>query len=151
MRRPVAVDAGASHRFEDLDCAGGVGEMGRHRIGDRTRYRRAGGEVDHSIGPGHHLIQRVRIENRALNEVDTDTVDIGPVPRGQVVEDDNVVPPLGEMTGEIRTDEAGAAGDEHSHIYTLVMLACDGFHAEPVRERQALNWRAPETHRPRGR
>ncbi len=36
----------------------------------------------------------------------------------EAVEDDHVVPPLGQGRNEMRADETGAAGDESPHVYT---------------------------------
>ena len=69
MGRTVAVLAGATNRLEHLDRAGGVGEMRGHRVGDRAGHRRTGGEVHDGVGAVEHLIERARVEDRALDQL----------------------------------------------------------------------------------
>src|SRR5690606_27168517 len=43
--------------------------------------------------------------------------DIVDRPRGQVIEDEHLVAPGEQRLCEVRSDEAGAAGDEYAHVW----------------------------------
>jgi hypothetical protein len=75
-----------------------------------------GGEVDDRLCARPGLRDRLRVADVALEELDVSAVKVRPVAGvGELVEDADLVAGRSEALGEVRTDEPGAAGDEHAH------------------------------------
>ena len=81
--------------------------------------RRPGGEVDDGRGAGQQRVDQLRVEDRALDHGDllVDTHEVGRGPRGEVVEHHDVGDQRGGLhpADEVRSDEAGPAGDDDAH------------------------------------
>ena len=109
--------AGPASGLEDLERARGVGVVGRHRILDGPRDRRARREVHDRGGTGECLVQRVGIEDRVLDQFDVGSVEVAAQACRQVVEGHHVVDlaPRQQFPAQIGADEAGSARDHNLH------------------------------------
>ena len=106
---------GAPRRLEHLDGAGRVDEVRRHRIGDRARHRRPRREVDDRGRVAHHLVERVGIEDGALDERDVEVAQVVAVAGREVVERDDGLTGPAQAAAEVRADETRASRHDDAH------------------------------------
>ena len=84
--------------------------------------------MDHGVEsvPGEHLAQGVRVANIRLGEFGRPAGDLRNAPDrrlvavAEVVENDDLVPRLHQFDAGVRSDIAGAAGDQDFHSDSIV-------------------------------
>jgi hypothetical protein len=92
-------------------------------IGDTSGHRSQRGEVDDGVDAGAGPIEDVGVEDRPLDELDVDPVQVGGVPRREVVDHDDAGDGRDRSTRqsatEVGTDEAGTTRDQDTHGRSL--------------------------------
>src|SRR5580658_507197 len=101
----------AAHRVEQRDGAGQIGAMGAEPIIDPAGDRGDGGEMKAAVHTGYRRLNRVRIGDVALDQLDAGR-QVGALSGGQVVEYPHGVAVTDQRVAQMRADEAGTAGDE---------------------------------------
>ena len=67
------------------------------------------------LDAAHRRVHALVGAQLAFDDLDVEALEIGAVPGREVVEHAHVVAALQERFGEVRADEAGAAGDQCPH------------------------------------
>ena len=134
VERDVAVDLvgrhvhepqlGVTHVVEQHLRPEHVGEDELRRPEDRPVDVRLGGEVDDRVAVLRRAGDGVRVGDVAMVELVLDAFEVGAVAGvGELVEHHDVLAALGQAPGEVRADEARAAGDEDAHRYRVLTAA----------------------------
>ena len=84
------------------------------RVDDRPGYRRPSCEVDDRVDAVRCLGESVSVEDRPDDQIRIDTFQVRRIAGTQVVDADHVSGRR-QALGDMRPDESGHAGDEHSH------------------------------------
>src|SRR2546423_15011387 len=112
-------DASLTRGFKERLCPEDVRPEEQTRVEDRQAVVRLGGEVDDHVDAvvAEHKVDEVELTYVSLDELDVlaEPGQVGQIPCvGERVEDDDAVfgVPLGPVPHKVRTDEAGATGDE---------------------------------------
>ena len=101
-----------------------VGEDELRRTENRPVDVRLGGEVDDRVAVLRRTGDGIRIGDVAVMKLVLDAFEVGPAAGvGELVEDHDVLATIGEAPGEVRPDEARAAGDENAHRYRVLTAA----------------------------
>jgi hypothetical protein len=92
--------------------------MRGHRVGDRSRDRRDGGEVHDGVRIRDRDVQEVGVQDRTHVQVDVQPVEVRAEPGGQIVDDRHATEPVvrRQHPDEVRADEAGPTGDHDAHV-----------------------------------
>src|SRR5439155_17043308 len=82
----------------------------------------SGGEVEDGFHALDLVLYERGIEDRPVDEADfvEPVLDVGRLPRREVVEDGDVVAVVAQPVDEVRTDEPGSAGDEDPQSSSMV-------------------------------
>ncbi len=104
---------------EDDLRAAHVRRDGLHRFVDDLPHAYRGGEMNHVVDPGHGLVHHRPVHDRIDVQVEPRVVAHGlqvlEAARGQIVHDEDVVPPLEESLHQVRADEARPSGHQDAH------------------------------------
>lgn len=121
-------DLGPARRFEDLQSAGHVDFVRRHRVRQRTGNRSSRSQVDDRICTVECAVQGGPVEDTSLDELDWKALEVLPAAGGKVVKNSDLLHlrPCCELTAEVRPDEARPTGHcddsrawSRSHTSTL--------------------------------
>jgi hypothetical protein len=109
--------------LEDDLGAADVGRQALQWLVDDELHADGGGEVEAHVDAGHDVVEQVRVEDAAEDELHVvalaQVLDVLQAAGGQVVQDDHRVAARQEGVGEVGADEAGSAGDEGAHRPTV--------------------------------
>lgn len=103
---PDVVPAG---RLQHHQRAGGVRVVGGQRIAQRAGHAGQGGQVDHRLPARHRRVQGGRVQDRPLDEIDVQPVEVAAQPDREVVQDADLLD--GRLAqggaGQVGADETG--------------------------------------------
>lgn len=110
----IAVTAGC---FEHHHGSCGVGVVAGERLGNAPRHASEGCEVHNGVGTFESSVECVVIENRALDEVDVESVEVAGIPVRKIIDHSDGVDAFGakQLPAQIRPDESCPTCYDHSH------------------------------------
>ena len=113
-----------SSRQEDVQRPLDIDGTRRERVLHGARHRRKRTLVEDKLDVTHGVVYALVTSQLSLNRLDIvfEPVEIGPVTRGEVVDDANSVAALQQGAHEMRSDETRSPGDENPLSHSAIQL-----------------------------
>lgn len=101
--------------LKDVHRPGRVDMVTGDGVGQRAWYGRPGREVDDGVGSGHQAVEKIGVENAALDEFRVDSCQVVREPCAQIIKSNDLPHgrTRGQFSAQVGPDESGASGHKN--------------------------------------